>query len=92
MGFYLWIDRDLAWAQGTYEYRPMGAAVIAASGAFECREIAICFTHVGVIGRAQWGGCPRPRGAPWLRFRQRDGGVPRGPGGPPHQIAVVPIT
>ena len=28
VGFYLWLDRDLAWAQGTYEYRPMGTAVI----------------------------------------------------------------
>ena len=31
MGFHLWIDRDQAWAQGTYEYRPMGTAVISAS-------------------------------------------------------------
>jgi len=38
MGFYLWIDRDVAWAQGTYEYRAMGAAVIAASGMFESRD------------------------------------------------------
>jgi hypothetical protein len=39
------------------------------------------------VGRA-----PSPARSPWPRFRQRDGGVPRGPGGPPHQIAVVPIT
>lgn len=38
MGFYLWMDRDVAWAQGTYEYRPMGAAVIAVSGCFESRD------------------------------------------------------
>ncbi len=25
MGFYLWLDEQLAWAQGTYEYRPMAA-------------------------------------------------------------------
>src|ERR1035437_2905888 len=32
------------------------------------------------------GGRPRPRGGPCLRFRQRDEGVPRGPGGPPHAV------
>ena len=40
MGFYLWIDRDLAWAQGTYEYRPMGTAVIAASDLFRRRDFS----------------------------------------------------
>jgi len=40
MGFYLWIDRDLAWAQGTYEYRPMGAAVISASDLFRRRDFS----------------------------------------------------
>ena len=36
MGFGLWIDRDngLAWAQGTHEYRPMGAAVISSTDQF----------------------------------------------------------
>ena len=36
MGFALWIDAstDLAWAQGTHEYRPMGTAVIARTGQF----------------------------------------------------------
>ena len=34
MGFYLWLEGDLAWAQGAYEYRPMGAAVISASDLF----------------------------------------------------------
>jgi hypothetical protein len=38
MGFYLWLDRDVAWAQGTYEYRPMGSAVIAASDLFTRRD------------------------------------------------------
>jgi hypothetical protein len=37
VGFYLWLDRDLAWAQGTYEYRPMGFAVISASDLFRRR-------------------------------------------------------
>ena len=38
MGFYLWFDKDVAWAQGTYEYRPMGTAVIAASDLFQQRD------------------------------------------------------
>jgi hypothetical protein len=38
MGFYLWVDDGLAWAQGTYEYRPMGAAVISASDLFRRRD------------------------------------------------------
>jgi len=37
MGFYLWLDGDLAWAQGTYEYRAMGTAVISATDLF-CRR------------------------------------------------------
>ena len=38
MGFYLWLDDELAGAQGTYEYRPMGTAVIAASDLFRRRD------------------------------------------------------
>jgi hypothetical protein len=38
VGFYLWLDEELAWAQGTYEYRPMGTAVIAASDLFRRRD------------------------------------------------------
>jgi hypothetical protein len=38
MGFYLWFDGELAWAQGTYEYRPMGLAVIAQSDLFRRRD------------------------------------------------------
>jgi len=38
MGFYLWTDDELAWAQGTYEYRPMGTAVIAVSDLFRRRD------------------------------------------------------
>ena len=38
MGFYLWIDGDLAWAQGTYEYRPMGTAVISTCDLFRRRD------------------------------------------------------
>jgi len=38
MGFYLWLDDGLAWAQGTYEYRPMGTAVISATDLFHRRD------------------------------------------------------
>ena len=38
MGFYLWLDDQLAWAQGTYEYRPMGAAVISKTDLFRRRD------------------------------------------------------
>lgn len=40
MGFALWIDREerVAWAQGTHEYRPMGAAVIAVTDQFRHRD------------------------------------------------------
>ena len=38
MGFALWTDRDCVWAQGTHEYKPMGAAVIAASDLFRQQD------------------------------------------------------
>ena len=38
MGFYLWVDEQFAWAQGTYEYRPMGTAVISKSDLFRRRD------------------------------------------------------
>lgn len=38
MGFALWIDGQLAWAQGVHEYRPMGAAVIAVTDRFRQRD------------------------------------------------------
>jgi hypothetical protein len=38
MGYYLWTDGELAWAQGTYEYRPMGTAVIANTDLFRRRD------------------------------------------------------
>jgi hypothetical protein len=38
VGFYLWLDEDLAWAQGTYEYRAMGTAVISATDLFRRRD------------------------------------------------------
>lgn len=38
MGFAVWLTTDEAWAQGTHEYRPMGAAVIARVGQFRARD------------------------------------------------------
>jgi|MudIll2142460700_1097286.scaffolds.fasta_scaffold448711_1 hypothetical protein len=38
MGFALWIDGDVAWAEGTHEYRPMGVAVVAATSQFIARD------------------------------------------------------
>ena len=40
MGFALWIDsrERVAWAQGTHEYRPMGAAVTAVTDQFRPRD------------------------------------------------------
>ena len=40
MGFALWVDDELAWAEGTHEYRPLGAAVIAATGVFTARDFS----------------------------------------------------
>ena len=38
MGFHLWFQDDLAWAQGAYEYRPMGTAVVAVSDLLRRRD------------------------------------------------------
>lgn len=38
MGFALWIDSDHIWAQGTHEYRPMGAAVASLSSTLTPRD------------------------------------------------------
>jgi len=38
MGFHLWFDGDVAWAEGAYEYRPMGTAVVAVSDLFQRRD------------------------------------------------------
>jgi hypothetical protein len=40
MGFHLWLDGDRAWAQGSYEYRPMGTAVIARTDLFQRRDFS----------------------------------------------------
>lgn len=40
MGFALWLTAETAWAQGTHEYKPMGAAVIARSSLFRARDFA----------------------------------------------------
>jgi hypothetical protein len=40
MGFALWIDRfnQVAWSQGTHEYRPMGTAVVALTDQFRVKD------------------------------------------------------
>ncbi|MSV34078.1 MAG: hypothetical protein EXQ47_00570 [Bryobacterales bacterium] len=40
MGFGVWIDQEqgIAWAQGTHEYRPMGAAAISSTDQFRPRD------------------------------------------------------
>ena len=38
MGFALWVDRDVAWAEGTYEYRALGAAVISCTDLFRAAD------------------------------------------------------
>jgi hypothetical protein len=38
MGFTLWIDDGVAWAQGTHEYKPMGVAAILATDLFRHRD------------------------------------------------------
>jgi hypothetical protein len=40
MGFALWLAGERAWAQGTHEYRPMGAAVIGVHGTFTPRDFS----------------------------------------------------
>jgi hypothetical protein len=47
MGFAVWVDRPggIAWAQGTQEYRPMGAAVIAITGQFRHRDFKQTRSH-----------------------------------------------
>jgi hypothetical protein len=51
-------------------------------------QVGIPMTQPDVSSEVMWGGRPRRRGGPCLRVRQRDGGVPRGPGGPPHEGGV----
>lgn len=40
MGFGLWVDLEngIVWAQGTHEYRPMGAAVISSTDCFRPKD------------------------------------------------------
>ena len=40
MGFALWLMDREAWAAGTHEYKPMGAAVIAATQLFRARDFS----------------------------------------------------
>ena len=38
MGFGLWIQNDLAWAQGSSEYRALGTAVISVTDLFKRKD------------------------------------------------------
>ncbi len=40
MGFALWLHDDVAWAQGTHEYKPMGAAVVGLGSLFRARDFS----------------------------------------------------
>ena len=42
MGFAVWVEPsgDLAWAEGTHEYRPLGTAVIAVTDQFRRRDFS----------------------------------------------------
>lgn len=40
MGFALWIEEDVAWAEGTHEYRPMGTAVVGTEMIFVARDFS----------------------------------------------------
>ena len=57
MGFALWIEPELAWAEGRHEYRPMGVAVVSSSDVFRQRDFRparpappeSCRTYVGLF-------------------------------------------
>ena len=53
-------------------YRLLAHLVPIGHGQAELRQVAIRLTQVGAVGSTEWGGRPRPRGGPCLRFRQRD--------------------
>ncbi len=38
MGYALWIDGDVAWAEGAHEYRAWGSAVVSASTGFRLKD------------------------------------------------------
>ncbi len=38
MGFELWVEHEVAWAAGTYEYRAMGVAAISKTQLFRPRD------------------------------------------------------
>ena len=42
MGFALWVEAtgDVAWAEGTHEYRPMGTAAVAITDQFRRRDFS----------------------------------------------------
>ena len=55
MGFLLWIDGDVAWAQGTYESRAMGSAVISVTDLFQHRDFRPSRRPPGVFDPAYVG-------------------------------------
>jgi hypothetical protein len=81
MGFYLWFDGDVAWAQGTYEYRPMGTAAIAVSDLFQRRDFR---GRRRVPAGAEFVGQFASLGhLNWELEKRRGGGDARGRGGGP---------
>jgi hypothetical protein len=80
VGFALWTNSGLAWAQGTHEYKPMGVAVISATDLFRQRDFRPsrrapenAATYVGlfasIVDLNDWLEKQRTRGS--LRFSVR---------------------
>jgi len=55
VGFELWIDGELAWAQGRHEYQPMGSAVIARTDLFRDRDFRRLCSPPQAPGTAYFG-------------------------------------
>ena len=51
MGFALWTDDEMAWAEGRHEYRPMGTAVVAISDLFRQRDFRSA--RKSILGRGR---------------------------------------
>ena len=58
MAFAVWIDPEAgeAWAQGTHEYRPMGAAVVAITDQFRLRDFSARRRHPARLRRTGFAG------------------------------------
>ena len=68
----MWLDNGLAWAQGTYEYRPMGAAVISATDLFRRRDFDPR-RKVQTPATAEFAGCFASLGHLNAHLRERRG-------------------